>query len=88
MGSLIFQEVNQDLKRYFTVLQTTPRPFEDIELTVPHELGHQFGLLGDQKRPTFKIMDYADYLNSTINDVAFHPEHINIMRRRVASPGQ
>lgn len=88
LGSIIFQEVNQDLKRYFAVFQSPARPFDDIELTIPHEIGHQFGLLGDQKRSIFKIMDYSDYLNNVVNDVAFHQEHINIMRRRIKSPGQ
>ena len=89
-GSVIFQEVNQDLKTYFLLLQTpyTARTIEDIKLTIPHEIGHQFGLLGDQKRPTFKIMDYSDYIGNVVNDEFFHPEHINIMRRRIKSPGQ
>lgn len=88
-GSLIFQEVQQDLKKYFIAPPSpvTPRTIEDIKLTIPHELGHQFGLLGDQIRTTFKIMDYSDYVGNVVNDEAFHPEHINIMRRRVKSPG-
>lgn len=59
-----------------------------MKLTVPHELGHQFGLLGDQKRTTFKIMDYSNYIGNVVNEESFHPEHINIMRRRVKSPGE
>jgi hypothetical protein len=86
-GSIIFQEVNQDLTRYFRLRQPSQN-IEEIKITVPHELGHQFGLLGDNKRATFKIMDYSDYLNSVVNDVAFHSEHINIMRRRIKSPGE
>lgn len=90
LGCLVFQEVNQDLKKYFSLLPLpyTPRTIEDIKLTIPHEIGHQFGLLGDQKRTTFKVMDYSDYIGNVVNDEAFHPEHINIMRRRIKSPGE
>lgn len=89
LGSVIFQEVQQDLIKYFASPPSPiiPRALEEIKITIPHELGHQFGLLGDQKRSTFKIMDYSDYIGNVVNDEAFHPEHINIMRRRVKSPG-
>ena len=89
LGSIINQEINQDLTRYFLSppLPLTSRVIEEIKLTIPHEIGHQFGLLGDQKRTTFRIMDYSDYVGGNINDETLHPEHINIIRRRVKSPG-
>lgn len=89
-GSLIFQEVLQDYTKYF--LSPPPpivsRTIDEIRITIPHEIGHQFGLLGDQKRMTFKIMDYSNYLCDQINEVRFNPEHLNLMRRRVRSPGK
>ncbi|HCA59657.1 MAG TPA: hypothetical protein DEP46_16940 [Blastocatellia bacterium] len=88
-GSLIFQEVNQDLTQYFA---TAPiafrRNIEEISITIPHEIGHQFGLLGDIPRSVFRVMDYSNYVNNIVNDVALHPEHINIIRRRTKSPGE
>ncbi len=88
-GSIIFQEVLQDIRQYFIAPPPpiTPRDLDQIKLTVPHEMAHQFGCLGDQRRTTFKLMDYSNYINNTINEEAFHPEHINIMRWRVRSPG-
>lgn len=47
--------------------------------TAPHELGHQFGLAGDE--PGFGVMSVEDPLQ-------FVPRHINIMRWRQASPGE
>jgi hypothetical protein len=90
LGSFIFQEVNQDLTRFFKVFapQTSWRNIEEITITVPHEVGHQFGIYGDQKRTTFSIMDYSNYIANIVNDIGLHPEHINILRRRVKSPGQ
>jgi hypothetical protein len=84
-GSLIYQETMQDVHRSWLFANRT---FPNIETTAPHELGHQFGLLGDVVRTTFKIMDYSDYRNNVVNEVGFHPEHINILRRRVKSPGE
>lgn len=88
-GAIVFQEVNQDLTRYFSRL---PPPYttittEEIKITIPHEIGHQFGLLGDQTRTLFGFMDYSNYLNNVINSLILHPEHVNIMRRRIKSPG-
>lgn len=58
----------------------------ETEIVAPHELGHQFGLRGDIFNSTlFAIMDYPTI--SIATRVGFHPEHINIMRRRVNSPG-
>ena len=60
--------------------------YDWAENVMPHELGHQFGLLGDQPGSMFFIMDYPN--TSSPSRVQFHPEHINIMRRRVKSPGR
>ncbi|MEQ1605345.1 MAG: hypothetical protein ABL999_10810 [Pyrinomonadaceae bacterium] len=46
---------------------------------VPHEVGHQFGLAGDD--PGFDIM-------SPTGLTSFVPDHINILRWRRKSPGQ
>lgn len=48
--------------------------------TVPHELGHQFGLAGDTDTG-FGIM-------SVEGSLLFVPQHINILRWRQASPGE
>ncbi len=45
----------------------------------PHEVGHQFGLQGDE--PGFAIM-------SDHGDDAFDARHVNVLRWRVESPGQ
>jgi hypothetical protein len=88
-GTIIYQEVQQDFHRTWLL---AGRTFDRIAKTGPHELGHQFGLNGDQFRPTFKIMDYSEYTTSTastvINEFALHAEHINIIRRRTKSPGE
>ena len=60
----------------------------DSEVVAPHELGHQFGLLGDQPGSQFFVMDYPNNSASPPSRVQFHPEHINIMRARVRSPGR
>lgn len=89
-GCVIFEEVIQDLKKYFLFPPppVSARTIEETKLTIAHELGHQFGVLGDQKRATFKLMDYSDYVGNVVNDESFHPEHLNLMRRRIKSPGQ
>jgi len=51
-----------------------------IKGTVPHEIGHQFGLKGDDTG--FGIMSGAS------PTLTFVPRHINILRWRVHSPGQ
>lgn len=84
IGAVLYQEAQQDVKRSWAAVGYN---FQDIAKTAPHELGHQFGLAGDQVRTTFKLMDYSQ-LPTVINDVALHPEHVNIIRRRVKSPGQ
>lgn len=91
IGSFIYLETSQDSRKLWLNPPSpyTPKTFNESETTVPHELGHQLGLLGDQEDALFKIMDYQDpRLTSGNVEVAFHPEHINILRRRIKSPGQ
>lgn len=47
--------------------------------TAPHEIGHQFGLKGDV--PNLGIMSYG-------TDTFFVPQHLNVFRWRIKSPGQ
>jgi hypothetical protein len=73
-GSLIFLEVMRDVE----INQSLPR----LRRTPAHEIGHQMGLRGDN--PTgFGIMSYQDS-----NAYSFVPQHINILRWRIKSPGQ
>ena len=84
--SLIYEEATQDREKDF--LPATNFPIKTTEIVVPPELGHQFGLFGDQPGLLFSIMDYPNNNMSTASRVQFHPEHINIIRQRVKSPGQ
>lgn len=88
-GSVLYEEVMQDVHRAWSFRR---REFENIKLTAPHELGHQFGLKGDAFRPTFKIMDYSVYTTNpsttVLNEIGLHPEHIKIIRKRTSSPGE
>lgn len=83
---MIYEEAIQDREK----ANTPPAnfPIKDTEIVAPHELGHQFGFFGDQPSLLFGIMDYPNNNMSTSSRVQFHPEHINIIRRRVKSPGQ
>ncbi len=49
---------------------------------VPHEIGHQFGLKGDDN--DFGIMS----TELTEKALSFVPEHLHILRCRTRSPGQ
>lgn len=49
--------------------------------TAPHEVGHQFGLGHNDGRLIGGIMSYT-------GDLYFTPNHINLMRWRVKSPGE
>jgi hypothetical protein len=74
-GSLIYMEVIKDgnIQNPDRLLKTT---------TVPHELGHQFGLKGDLAN--FGIMTSGVAPDS----ITFTPSHLNMLRWRVKSPGQ
>jgi hypothetical protein len=82
-GALIFQEVQQDVFRSWLLLQSVS--VNQIPTTAPHELGHQFGLAGDQKQVTFGLMDYSALPSA--NAMALHPEHIKLIRSRVNALG-
>jgi hypothetical protein len=90
-GAVVFQEVIRDAVNYF--LNPPPplfaRAVTDMAAVTAHELTHQFGVLGDEKRPTFMIMDYPDYTVGTTTgpSISISPEHINIIRSRIKSPG-
>ncbi|QYO62907.1 hypothetical protein [Leptolyngbya sp. 7M] len=94
-GSLIYLEVMTDVSRtYFLQLGSL---VQNQGTTVPHELGHQFGLKGDNKNSnpsapdrliaTYRIMDYPNRLQGQTDDYSLHEEHINLIRKRVKSPG-
>jgi hypothetical protein len=83
--SLIYEESIRDLDKYQATLPPADFSIKGSEVTAPHELGHQFGLRGDVAGTLFNIMDYPN--NSTPLRVKLHPEHINIMRWRIKSPG-
>lgn len=85
-GSLVYLEAARDVE------ENTRTPQGNITLpfkkkTAPHEVGHQFGLRGDNvpgsgSDPTdYGIMSYSAGL-------FLAPQHINILRCRVKSPGQ
>ncbi len=81
---MVYLESIRDAR--LTQLPVTNFPITDSEVAVPHELGHQFGLNGDQSGSVFGIMDYPVGM-SLPSRVAFNNEHINLMRRRIKSPG-
>ena len=78
-GSLIFLEVIKDAFLISPGFNT----FVD-KRTVPHEVGHQFGLQGDNPQPFIGgIMS-----TSGIAPFDFIPQHLNILRWRRQSPGR
>lgn len=72
-GTIIFQETSRDAD------QADARGDENRRATAPHEVGHQFGLRGDA--PGFHIMHAYEPLD-------FVPDHLNVIRWRIKSPGQ
>jgi hypothetical protein len=86
-GSVILQEVIRDQKYFYQTL--FGRTITIDRSIIAHEIGHQFGIEGDDLNTiTFKIMDYPDYNTIDGPEHRFHTQHINILRRRVKSPGQ
>jgi hypothetical protein len=60
--------------------------FADFRVrTAPHELGHQFGLLGDSSDPA-PLPNWG--IMSADGPLEFVPTHINVMRWRIDSPGE
>lgn len=88
-GSLIFMETLRDHKEFFQITQG--RTITIDESLVAHEIAHQFGIEGDDANSSvFNLMDYPDINGGSTNGPLpeFHPQHVNILRRRVTSPGQ
>ena len=76
-GSLIYLETMRD------AFVNAPLTSLDVDKrTVPHEVGHQFGLKGDIPSVFMGIMSTGVAPN------AFNNEHLNIMRWRIHSPGR
>lgn len=82
-GAFIFMETLRDYTAKWTGQSI------DERLTAPHELGHIFGLDGDEYGTLWKIMDYPRYGGTPPEtySLEFHPEHLKILRSRVKSPG-
>src|SRR6185369_1190705 len=81
-GSIIFQETSRDLVRYYNSVVSN-REIAFFKIVSAHELGHQFGLKGDNVNSLlFQIMDYPNY-DSGINSptIGFNAEHLNILRK-------
>lgn len=71
MGSLVFIETDRDA-------DTSPT-FDYRVRVAPHEVGHQFGLLGHDSN--YGVM------NDRGTPLVFVPEHLNMLRWRSKSPG-
>lgn len=78
-GALIFiEDMRDEAKNY------PNSPIEPSFKTIPHEIGHQFGIRGDNRAPLTLpdqgIMGYG-------KGRTFVDEHLNILRWRRSSPG-
>ena len=73
-GSFVFQEALRDVFLFYNLANDNR--------TAPHEIGHQFGLEGDDSEGTT-----TDWLLMEGTSDLFHPKHVNIIRCRVKSPG-
>lgn len=89
-GAIIFQEVVRDTVYFYQNVFTPSKTVTVVRTAAAHELAHQFGLQGDDVGIVFKLMDYPDFNLPGVTgpSIEFHPEHINILRRRIKSPGQ
>lgn len=76
-GALVFIETMRDADRQEGLGSVRNRVG-----TAPHEIGHQFGLQGDARN--FGIMSSG----GGIEPLVFIPEHLNVLRWRIKSPGQ
>jgi hypothetical protein len=72
MGAMVYVETDRDA-------DATSNIFTFRVRTAPHEVGHQFGLLGHD--PDYGIM------NDRGTPLVFVPAHINMLRWRTKSPG-
>lgn len=85
VGSLIFLETGHDFDDLLYDENTPVR-----KVIVPHEIGHQFGLKGDDENneEIFGMMNPYGLDGGTVFNPQFVPRHINVMRRRISSPGK
>jgi len=91
VGSLLFMETMRDVDANFVIDNKCPvgaEPFMEIGVA-PHEIGHQFGLGGDdscnsKSGAQFGIMSYG----VPREDLKFVPLHLDALRSRVKSPGE
>ena len=76
IGAMVFIETMRDVD-----VSAGPQAYRATVKTAPHELGHQFGIKGD---------DDAGYCIMYVSNgcLEFVTQHINIMRWRISSPGQ
>jgi len=70
-GSLVYMEVMKDI--------AVERSSNARKAVAPHEVGHQFGIAGDNPFFAFGIMNPG-------GSPVFVPEHLNLLRWRVHSP--
>lgn len=71
-GSLLFLETQTDSDR---------RGTDARRRALPHEIGHQFGLMGDN-------LLFAEFgIMNPVGFQTFGPKHLNVLRWRISSPG-
>jgi len=75
-GSLIYLEVIRD-----SLVNRGGQSIDVDKRIVPHEVGHQFGLQGD-------IPIFYGIMSNGVAPNTFVPDHLNVMRWRVHSPGR
>lgn len=78
-GSLFFVETSRDWGQLVPIALKYP---------VPHGLGHQLGLTGDNLNYAFGVMNDDTQDPGGVQNPRFVPRHINILRWRVHSPGK
>lgn len=81
IGAVVYIETMRDLDMGPNMFPNG-LPFQSRIQTPPHELGHQFGVMGHA--PNFGVMSNI----GTSNLLQFIEPHINLMRWRIHSPGE
>lgn len=79
--SLVFQETGKE-----SVNSSPPTPVNVRNSTSAHEMGHQFGLGGDDSKGKLGIMS-SGALGFERPSYDFINEHLNLLRSRLKSPG-